>query len=590
MSSGYGLSDTIRESDSATGRPIRAFGEPRRGKLTMALSKDGTLLASGEVDGAIRLWDMATGKEKRHWSTGPTVPSDVAFSPDGRTLASTAPGDSSIRLWDVATGQERHPPQEHFGPIRELRFSQDGKTLVSVGSDRRMLWWDVTKPLPQRQFSWKGLELAHQFALSPDRNMLADADVSILRTDSGPRIQLWDVRTGKPGLQLGNTKRVSGGLAFSPDGRLLASGEDSLVTLWDVRDGKEVRQIKGLPLRRGVPLLLARWDGPRGGPGQFQRCTRARTLRLYDVASGEGKSTFDVNEACTGLTFSPDGKVLAAGNGYVQDAFVRLWDIRTGSEICRYRGSSGVIAFSPNGKLVASGAGSLYWLDRSVHVWEAATGRLIHRFEGHHGDVGSVAFAPDGLSVASGGGDSTILLWDITGLRGDGRWQARPLGQRQLDAYWTALADEDAAKAYAAVWALTAAPEQAVPFLRKQLPPLPCADAKTTAKLIADLGSDEFRVRDKATKELSKLGGAAAPALRQALEAKPELEVRRRLQGLLDQVREWTPEHLREHRAIQALEHIGTQPVREVLRAVAEGAPEARRTEDAKEALRRLGR
>ncbi len=102
------------------------------------------------------------------------------------------------------------------------------------------------------------------------------------------------------------------------------------------------------------------------------------------------------------------------------------------------------------------------------------------------------------------------------------------------------------------------------------------------------LGSDEFRVRDQATKELSKLGGAGAPALRQALEAKPELEVRRRLQGLLDQVREWTPEHLREHRAIQALEHIGTPSVREVLRAIAEGAPEARRTEEAKEALRRL--
>jgi HEAT repeat protein len=119
---------------------------------------------------------------------------------------------------------------------------------------------------------------------------------------------------------------------------------------------------------------------------------------------------------------------------------------------------------------------------------------------------------------------------------------------------------------------------------------VPRPDAKTIARLIADLDSDDFMVRQKATEELSKLGDAIAPDLRRTLENKPSLEVRRRIQQLLDQSRNWTGERLRDHRAIQALQHIGTRPAHEVLRALAEGAPEAYRTEEAKAALQRLRR
>ncbi len=168
LSSGFSLKETIHEWDVATGREIRTFGELRRGRLPIALSKDGSLLASGEVDGQIRLWDMATGQEKRHWSAGSTPLWDVAFAPDGKTLASTARTDCSIRLWDVATGQERQPSQEHLGGIPVLRFLADAKTLLSVSPDRRMLWWDVTEQRPSRQFTWTAPE---RTAWSPCRPM-----------------------------------------------------------------------------------------------------------------------------------------------------------------------------------------------------------------------------------------------------------------------------------------------------------------------------------------------------------------------------------------------------------------------------------
>jgi hypothetical protein len=249
----------------------------------------------------------------------------------------------------------------------------------------------------------------------------------------------------------------------------------------------------------------------------------------------------------------------------------------------------GAIAISPDGKLVASAGEGKTAADNAVRIWEAATGRLIRSFEGHHSWVCGTAFSPDGLSVASGAFDSTILLWDITGRRAGGRWEAKPLTPRELDACWTALAGEDAAKAYDAVWALAAAPGQAASFLGKHLVPAPLPDAKAVARWIADLDSEDFSVRQNATAELRDLGDAIVPTLRAPLQGRPTLETRRRVQQLLDLSVGWTPERLRDHRALQALEHIGTRSAREVLQRLAEGAPQARRTEEAKAAVRRLG-
>ncbi len=591
FSSGMGSDETVHEWDPETGRPVRDFGERRRGRLPVALSGDGTLLASGEFDGEIGLWDTASGREKQHWSAGNLPLWAVAFSPDGKTLASAGNNDSGIRFWDVATGRERHPPHEHVGPVPILRYSADGKTLVSVGADDRMLWWDLAEQLPRREFAWSTRGEEHAFALSADGGVLADASALPPRARTEPPIRLWDVRAGKPLLKLGDGTGRPSAVAVSPDGGLVAAGnEDSSVTLWDTRDGKVVREFRASAVRclcfspDGKALAAGLWKSGGG--------TGGGTLRLWDVAGGQERCAFDVRETLTGVAFSPDGKVLACGNGYRQDAFVTLWDAGTGAELCRHEGhrdSSGAIAFSPDGKLVASGSGSLAWTDKSVHVWEAATGRLIRRFTGHAGDVAGVAFSPDGLSVASGGGDSTILLWDVTGLRPAGRWPGRHLDGRELEDCWAALADADPAKAYDAVWILAAAPGQTVPFLRGQLKPVPRADEKAVARLIADLDSDDFRVRETATRELGKLGDAVAHALRRALAGKPGAEADRRLRVLLDQARAGSPGRLREHRAVQALEHAGTGPAREVLRALAGGAPEARCTEEAKDALRRLG-
>ncbi len=574
---------TIRLWDPATGRQIRILGEKLgvHSSMPIAFSPDGTLLASGHIGGLVRLWDLTTGEEKHRCQagTGSMAVRAVTFSPDGKTLAS---GAETIRLWDVATGRERHPSEGHQAFVQLVRFSPDGQTLVSVGRDRSLLWWNLATTKPRRRFSW-ATKSSSITALSPDGNSLA------VWSGAESEVCLWDLRTDKMVRVL--QKQEKGGihtLIFSGDGRLLAAGSfDPFVHIWDSRDGKLLHRLD----TKALNLAFSPGGKYLASTTAFDP-TAENAVHLWDMHSGNRIRSLKCSGMVYGMSFSADDKVLAAviADRHLRTGSVQLWDTTTGKELCRHVGHQepgGTVAFSPDGKLVASGIGTVGYWDNSVHIWEAATGRLIRRFEGHHSCVGALSFSPDGLSVASGAGDSTILLWDITGQRTDGRWHVKPLTPRQLDICWTELANEDAAKAYDAVWSLVAAPEQAVPFLRKHLPPVPRPDDKTVARFIADLDSIDFTRRQKATEELSKLGDAIAQNLRRALENKPSLEVRRRIQQLLDQTRDWTVERLRDHRAIQALEHIGTRQAKEVLQQLAAGAPETLRTEEAKTALRR---
>ena len=585
-----GADETVRLWDAATGRQIRIVVEKRGSSMSLAFSPDGSLLATGHLDGTVHLWDAAGGTETRQWRAGAMAVRALAFAPDGKTLATGAVWDGGIPLWDVATGREKHPSDEHRGMIDSVRFSPNGRTVISVGRDRRVLWWDLATGMPRRRAEWSATGFSVT-SLSPDGETLA--------VSSWPQhdLRLWDLRSGQSRVLVAKqgNRGMWLGMAYSPDGRFVAlAGDDKQIHVWDTREGGKVHSLQApadvvrrLCFSPDGKTLAAGLEARRNVSGQ-------PTLRLWDIASGEERIHFAGFESIEGsLAFSPDGAVLAAGSGDqgAGDAVVRLWDARTGRALAHHSGhreAIGALTFSPDGKLVASGSGNIGTRDNSVHVWEAATGRLIRKFEGHHSCVCGVAFTPDGLTVASGAGDSTILLWDITGRRSDGRWHAATLTPSELDACWSDLMSEDAAKAYEVVWRLIVAPEQAVAFLRKHLPPVPRPDDKRVQRLLVDLGSDEFAVRQRATDELAVLGEAIAPALRQALTGKPELEARRRLQQLLDQTSDWNAERLRDHRAIQALEHIGTRPARALLEALAAGAPAVRRTEEAKEALRRL--
>jgi hypothetical protein len=228
------------------------------------------------------------------------------------------------------------------------------------------------------------------------------------------------------------------------------------------------------------------------------------------------------------------------------------------------------------------------WQQPAIHLLELATSKERHRFEGHIGRVASLNFSPDGQALISGGEDTTAMVWNLSGKL------SRENGPLDLDAAWHELAGTDAARAYQAMRRLAALPTEAVAYLRKQLQLVPAVDEKRLARLIADLDSNQFAEREEASKALENLEEVAVGACRKALQAQPSLEVRRRLEAVLEKEAKSAsappPERMRALRAIEVLEHIGTPEAQDVLNSLAQGASEARLTQEAKTSLERLAK
>jgi len=185
--------------------------------------------------------------------------------------------------------------------------------------------------------------------------------------------------------------------------------------------------------------------------------------------------------------------------------------------------------------------------------------------------------------------DSTGLIWDTATILGGLAASPLKLSPDEVSALWDDLASTDATKAYQAIGRLTSAPRQALPWLREHLKPVSTdqVDKKRLDQLLAKLDSDDFAVREQATKEIEKLGPQALPALENALQTNPSAEVRKRITALLEKI---GPERFRPLRAVEALEHIGNPEAQDMLKKLATGDPEARLTQEAKASLERLAR
>jgi hypothetical protein len=161
---------------------------------------------------------------------------------------------------------------------------------------------------------------------------------------------------------------------------------------------------------------------------------------------------------------------------------------------------------------------------------------------------------------------------------------------KQLEKLWAELASDDAAKAFRAMGQMAGVPTETTALLKAKLKPVEPADPKVVQKLLDDLNSDQYTVRQKANTELEKMADLAGPALRERLEGKPSLEMRKRIETLVDKLDGpvTLPELLRSLRAVELLELIGTSQSRQVLQPLAKGAPGHRLTEAAQGAVTRL--
>jgi RNA polymerase sigma factor (sigma-70 family) len=527
----------LRLWDVTTGKELRRW-DTSGWINAFAFAPDGKTLASIGSGNTVRLWDVATGKELCEHSSHRNGFHALAVSPDGRTVAS-AGWDEDVRLWDAATGRLRHRLTARDGSLHAPRFSADGRTLTALGDDGKARIWDVATGEERRQFPVAAAGLYEQHALSPDGTTWASVlPGSQNRTTD---IVLWDATTGRKRQVLAGNVWWIGALAFAPDNRALYSWSgEKKVRSWDTTTGKGLREFAA-----GAPYIY------------------------------------------TGR-FSPDGNWFACGG---RERVLLLYDMATGTEVRRItipgmREDRPSFAFSPNGRLLALGDE-----EGTIHLVELASGKFRRRLTGgHQGGISALLFSTDGKRLVSGSTDTTALVWDLT--RRNGKRQ--PLGAADLDACWAALASADAERADQAIGRLAASPTEMLPYLEKRLQPAVRADARRVARLIADLDSDQFVVRKQAADELEKLGEAATAMYRTALAGNPSLELRRRLEALLekqDQERRMPSlERLRILRALEALELAGTPKARQLLQKLTGGAPEACLTREAKAALERLAR
>jgi predicted NACHT family NTPase len=319
---------------------------------SVIFSPDGKLLAIGDTDGVVRLWEASSGREIWTCKGHSNVVESVAFSPDGKILASGS-YENKIKLWDVKTGECLKVFRGHTESVMSVTFHPDGNILASASFDRA--------------------------------------------------IRLWNIHTGECCKILQNHTKVVFSLAFHPAGEILASGSgDKTVRLWNIHTGECLRILHGHAKNVSAVAFNSAGEILASGSGDA-------TVRLWNIDSGECLKTLEGHFGhVRSIAFSPSGEILASGS---YDRTAKLWDTRTGECLNTLQGHSnqiGSIAFHPAGEILVSGS-----YDQTVRLWDINSGECLNILQGYSNQVRSISFSSNGKILASGGDEQTVKLWDI---------------------------------------------------------------------------------------------------------------------------------------------------------------------------------
>lgn len=447
-----GLDSTVtRETEETLRRALlshRLVKTFPQGHMGLAISSDGTKLATTSSDRSATVWDLETEREVLVLDEHDASVNAVAFSPDDLLIA-TASADGTARVWDATNGFLQHV-LKHNSPVSRVVFSPDGHFLATDG-DGTVRVWDLSAGSELMTLTGD-VGPSYTPAYSPDGSRLASSALN-------GTAQVWDLITGDAAVVLRGHQRAVMDVAYSSDGSAIATASaDGTARLWDAKTGEPLRSYAGGAALHAVSLspddsriaaavaggVIQVWDtetgqelvslaGHRGdvtdvafAPDGDHLLTSATdgTTRVWDISVGGRREWLTVPGAeliHSGVRFNPDGRWFATLS---EPSGVTIWDASSGDEVITLTGHEGMlsaVAWSPDGMRL--GASS----ELDIPVWDVRTGELLFSLTGHEAGIGGLAFSPDSTRIATASWDGTVRIWDA--LTGDAEHTLTPDGR-----------------------------------------------------------------------------------------------------------------------------------------------------------------
>lgn len=360
----------------------------------VALSSDGTRIATASADGTARIWDTLTGGRLATFKGHVDQVRAVGFSEDGERVA-TASYDGIARVWDVATQKHVAQFEGHTAPLTALAFCPDGSRVVTGSTDNTAQVWDATS----------GELIARM--VGHERALVAVAFIDecrgVVTASLDHTAQRWDSETGRRVVAFEGHRGGVRTLAVSPSEDTLATGgDDSTVRLFDLDTGFTRRVLAGHHDR----VTHVDFDGDGS---HVVTASRDRTARVWLAETGEMLAIASGHErALAFVEISDDGSTFVSGSW---DGDVAIWDVDTTVQHVKFpgvpQGVSSMAADLEHGRVFVGGWGG------SVHAFTQPPEHGITRVQGHNGFVHSVAFSPDGKELLTAGQDGTTRIWGV---------------------------------------------------------------------------------------------------------------------------------------------------------------------------------
>ena len=449
----------VRLWDASTGIHLHTFQKrqedmnDRNKTLQLVFSPNNKILACGNEDTTVQVWDVTTSDSLAVFEAHIGETTALAFSPDSSTLA-TASEDGTVRLWDIKT-RKPLPMQINGHPsgVYTTAFSQDSSTLASIATNMTPTFWDLTtlqKPNlnSTSKFKIEGRKIGEGwssfYAFSPDGSTLA----SIHRH----QVRLTDVQTGQELKTYNCALRGSSSLAkkiiFSPDGKMIAVGDNGIIHLWNIENDKykkiyllDPKKNRRIFDQRYGPLSITRLvfspnsklivSGTRGGIVQMwhvetgiELCTFHEGKWFEEAKKKKDGNIFNIRtrQPITDLVFSPNRDLLAVTPLFGKTRFFKCED-QTEIEDIKVKNCD-TLAFSPDDTMLISGLSG-----GKIELLDLKTREKLTTLAGHNNGVYHLAFSPDEKKMASIGGEGTILVWDWEEIRKSPKQDKDPIEQ-----------------------------------------------------------------------------------------------------------------------------------------------------------------